>query len=152
MLGNPSLIAGTVALCVICAFAFCYGCSGERSRLSAVRANDEMLLRVVEQVFDGEWKNAGEILVKRDGSYKRTIHNLSKLNSVSTTVEGHLPHLLMRDLREDVLQKKGFEVIEDVPTYQYGIDNHHVRHPSGIGQLLNFITEKDEEKERGNQN
>jgi hypothetical protein len=99
------------------------------------------LLRVVEQAFDNGWKTAGEIVVERDGSYQWTINDLSKSSRTLEIFKGRLPDSLMRSLQEDVSKKAGVEIVDGVPTYRYGIDDHRARHPAGIGKLLTSLAE-----------
>ena len=140
MLENLSAIVRTCALCAISAFAFHLGCTSKQVSVPAAHAEAEVLLRMVQRIFfDGGWKDVGEIVVRRDGSYERTVDYPSKLAFVPKAFEGNLPPSLMRALQADVSQKSGFEVVEGVPTYQYGIENHRVDHPAGIEQLLNFV-------------
>ncbi len=105
------------------------------------------MIRVLEEVYDGGWTTAGEIIVKRDGGYHRVVvHNLGTTNRLSEKTDGHLPDPLMHALAKEV-EKNGFETIEGVPTYRYGIDDYHIRHPAAIGQLLKFVSEKGETKQ-----
>lgn len=137
-----------VALCAICVFAASAGCTGERHEVPAARPGHGVLLRVVEEVYDGGWTIAGGIVVKGDGSYRQTNRDLSKKNSTFVSIEGHLPDHIIRALEEDVSKKTGFEIADGAPTYKYGVDNHHVLHPVGIGQLLRFIAESGEKEGR----
>ena len=112
------------------------GCAGEKTRSSGEKSADEQLLRVLKQVYDGEWKVTEEIAVKRDGSYQITVYRIFETKPTTATVDGHLPDSLMQSLRADVVNKRGFQVVASVPTYTFGIDDNHVRHPAGITKLL----------------
>ena len=142
MCNNLSSITEAFTLYVICAIACCAGCTEGSRKVPAVSSAGEVLLRVTEQVYDGGWKTAGEVIVRRDGSYERTIQDLGKMPSASRATKGHLPDSLMRVLEEDVAKHPGFKIVNGVPTYQYGIDDNHVRHPAGVAQLLRFAAER----------
>ena len=149
MSANSSTVAAAFVVCAVCACTFTQGCVRGGSGSPVVHKETGILLQVEEQVFDHGWKIAGGIIVRRDGTYRRTIHDLSKVNSVSQTVEGHLPETIVRDLQEDVLQSDRFDASDGVPTYRYGIDDQRVDHPSGIGQLLSFVGRWDRWKKPG---
>ena len=124
------------------------GCAGEKTRSSGEKSADEQLLRVLKQVYDGEWKVTEEIAVKRDGSYQITVYRIFETKPTTATVDGHLPDSLMQSLRADVVNKRGFQVVASVPTYTFGIDDNHVRHPAGITKLLACRPKRTENVER----
>jgi hypothetical protein len=138
-----------VAICYgMCALAFCPGCAGEKTGSSGEKSNGEQLLRVVEQVYDDRWRVIEEIMVQRGGTYQMTVYHIFQTKPRTETVDGHLPDPLMQALRADIVNKTGFQIVASVPTYTFGIDDNHVRHPAGIAYLLDLVAA--EEQRSGN--
>jgi hypothetical protein len=131
-----------LTICIIFCFAIGFGFAGDENRSSSGKSDDKPLVRVVEEVFDDGWKTARETVVKRDGSYRMTIHNLGKAIAPNDSAHGNVPALLMRPLQEDLSKKKGFELVDGVQTYRFGIDDSGIRHPAGIAALLRFLADE----------
>ena len=129
------------------ALAFCPGCAGETTGSSGNKLNSERLLRVVENVYDDGWKVIEEIVVQRGGTYQVTVYRIFQTKPGTETVGGHLPGSLMQALRADVINKRRFQIVASVPTYTFGIDDNHVRHPAGIASLLNLVAAEEQSRE-----
>lgn len=127
-----------LALCAACVVIPSYGCSTKAEQTPAI-AEKDAIVRIVEKVFDEEWKTAGTIIVDREGVYSRTFQNLWDSNAANETVTGKLPDRIMKELRQDISDNSKIEVVDGIPTYEYGIDDHHVGHPPGISALLKFL-------------
>lgn len=118
----------------------------------AARAGAEMglearvFLRVFERMYhDDKWKTVGEIIVYADGQYRRSVIDMGDEKSTLAEARGRIPDSVMRVLKDEVSKNSAFKIIEGIPTYKFGIDNHRVQHPGGVSELLELSAFPDDE-------
>jgi hypothetical protein len=95
--------------------------------------------RIVEQVYYEGWKVCGEIVVHVDGSYSFSQINLWSQPPATKVVQGRLPDSIARSVLEAGRDDARFKEGTGIPTYEFGVDNWRIAHPSGINELLTYL-------------
>ncbi|MHC5056926.1 MAG: M56 family metallopeptidase [Planctomycetota bacterium] len=97
---------------------------------------------IVERVFveDQGWQVCGRIAVLNDASYEWDRIDLWSLPRAVERLSGRLPGDLFRTLSESAKGlADGFQIVEDVPTYEVRIDDTKTRHPQCVMELQAFL-------------
>ncbi len=99
----------------------------------------DVILRVIEEVFDDGWCVVTETVVRRDGAYQHTVYDLCRTTNASKRFNGQLSDSLMDELVTAIRSRRQFKMVAGIPTYTYCVDNHRVRHSEAIHRLIDFV-------------
>jgi hypothetical protein len=100
------------------------------------------ICRVVQKVYDSEWKTCGEITVYSDGSYIWNQTNIWQTPPSTTTHTGKVDSQILRTLKTSVETSSRWEKLKGVPTSVQFIDDTKTKPVPGVEELVSFLHSK----------
>lgn len=130
-----------VWLCILLAY-LCMGCIRGASILNAPSESDKIVLKVIGELYDVEWKSVDEITVRRSGRFQRIVYFQENEVRPQMCYEGDVPKQIVSALEKDVLEKNGINTSDGIATYTFGIEDTRIQHPTGVEKLLALVIDQ----------
>jgi hypothetical protein len=108
--------------------------------------SNKVLVRVIEYLIDRgpdgkNSRNVTDVTVRHDGTFTLCIPEWER-RSDEETLQGRLSPEIVGALKEDLLVKEKFHVVDQIPTYRFSGDMAFtLPPPKGIRKLLKRLTE-----------
>ncbi len=97
------------------------------------------ICRVVQKVYESEWKTCGEITVYSDASYIWLQTNVWRQPPSTDTHSGRVDAELLRDLKTSVETSSRWEDLNGIPTSVQFIDDTKTKPIPGVEELVALL-------------
>lgn len=97
------------------------------------------ICRVVQKVYESEWKTCGEITVYSDASYMWLQTNVWRQPPFADTHSGRVDAALFRNLKTSVETSSRWENRNGIPTAVQFVDNTKTKPVPGVEELVALL-------------